>query len=235
MLVGLDGLFVGGEGEVGPGSSFLVDVGVGVDDVPVESLFLHVLFDLVGEGGGVFVGVGLDALEVKDVRLVLLGVFVDFAFGEGSEDLVVVDFVGDAVENDLILVFAGGVVVELFGALDALLCQVSGFLDVADVEEDAGVAEGFAEGFGLGDGYFVDLDRVSKKRFDNPLNFFLEVLIVEIFGLVFLNLFLREAVGLEFEHHLREVLADDGSGDPDLLPQDSCPIEGFLHVEGVVL
>ena len=235
MLVGLDGFLVGGEGEVGPGASFLMNISVGIDDVPVESLFLHVLLDLICKGGGIFIGVGLDALEVEHVRLVLLGVFVDLALGDGSEDLVIVDSVGDAVEDDFVLVFASGIVVEFLGALDALLSQGAGLPDVTDVEEDAGVAEGFAEGFGLGDGNFVDLDRGSKKRFDNPLNFFLEVLIVEIFGLVFLNLFLREAVGLEFEHHLREVLTDDGSGDPDLLPQDGCPVQGLLHVESVVL
>ena len=202
MLVGLDCFLVGGEGEVGPGAPFLMYVGVGVYDVPVESLFLHILLDLIGKGGGVLVGVGLDALEVEHVGLILLGVFVDLALGDGPEDLVIVDSVGDAVEDDLVLVFASGVVVKLLGALDALLGEGAGLPDVADVEKDAGVAEGLVEGLGLGDGDFVDLDRCSKKRFDNPLNFFLEILIVEIFGFVFLNLFLREAVGLEFEHHL---------------------------------
>ena len=42
-------------------------------------------------------------------------------------------------------------------------------------------------------------------------------------------------MGLQLEHHLRQVLADHCPGDPDLVPQDGRPVEGLLHVEGVVL
>ena len=67
MLIGLDGFLVGGEGDVGPGSSLLMNGCIGIDDVPLRSLFLHELFDFVGESGGIFIWVSLDPLEVKDI------------------------------------------------------------------------------------------------------------------------------------------------------------------------
>ena len=51
---------------------------------------------------------------MENVGLVLFGVLVDFAFGEVAEGVVGVDQVGDAVEDDLVLVLAGSVVESLF-------------------------------------------------------------------------------------------------------------------------
>lgn len=39
-------------------------------------------------------------------------------------------------------------------------------------------------------------------RLDYSLNFFLEILVVEVFGLIFLYFFLGEADCLQFDHHL---------------------------------
>ena len=203
MFVGLDGFFVGGEGQVGPASSGFVDGGVGVDDVPLGALSLHELFDLIGQSCGVFFVVGFDTFEVEHVGLIFLGVFVDFTFGVSSEDVIGVDFMGDAVENDFVLVFAVGVVEDVLTVFDGYFSDSFGLFDVGDVEEDTGVSEGFFVGFGVRDGDFVDFNGIVEKRFDYSLNLFFKIFIIEVFGFIFLYFFLCETMSFQLEHHLR--------------------------------
>lgn len=41
-------------------------------------------------------------------------------------------------------------------------------------------------------------------------------------------------MGLQLDHHLGEVLGDDGPGDADLVLEDGGPVQGLLDVECVV-
>lgn len=41
-------------------------------------------------------------------------------------------------------------------------------------------------------------------------------------------------MSLQLDHHLGEILGDDGSGDADLLLEDCGPVQGFLDVECIV-
>ncbi len=190
---------------------------------------------LFSEDFWVFLGVHLDTFEVEDVGLVFLGVFVNFALGVGGEDRVAVDTIGNVVENDLVLIFVFSQISLVLHSFESLIGQVFGLPDVADVEEDAGVAEGLLVGLGLGDGDFVDFDAASEEGFDYSLNLLLEILVVEVLGFAFLEFFFCEAVSFELEHHLGQIFRDDSPGNSNLLLQNGSPVESLLHEQRVVL
>lgn len=114
--------------------------------------------------------------------MVLFSVFVNFALGVAGEDLIVVDSVGDIVEDDFILVSIFRVEGRDFHASESFFCDILGFLDVADVEENACVPEVLLVGFGLRDGDFVYFDVRSEKGLDYSLNLLFKILVIEIFG-----------------------------------------------------
>lgn len=119
---------------------------------------------------------------MKDVRLVLFSVFVDFTLSIAREDFIVVDSVRDIVEDDFVLVSIFEVEGRDFHSSEGFFCNVLGFFDVADVEEDACISEIFLVGFRLGDGDFVDFDIRSEEGLDYSLNLLFKILIIEIFG-----------------------------------------------------
>lgn len=90
ILVGLEGFLWGVKGHIGPGSHVGVDRCKAVLDAPLWVLGLDELLDLVGEHGGVFSLVVLDALDVEYVCLVLFGVLVKFGPGVLGEGVVLV-------------------------------------------------------------------------------------------------------------------------------------------------
>jgi len=90
VLVGLDGFFISRKSEISPSSSTLIGRSIGINDVPLRSLLLHELLDFFSKCFCVFIGVVFDSFEVKNIRLVLLGVFVDLASSVLSEGLVIV-------------------------------------------------------------------------------------------------------------------------------------------------
>jgi hypothetical protein len=77
---------------------------------------------------------------VEHIRLILLSVFIDLAAGNLVEDLIAVDFLRYAVEDDFILVLVVGVIEGSLTALDGLLCHILSLLDVAHVEKHSGVS-----------------------------------------------------------------------------------------------
>ena len=125
---------------------------------------------------------------MEDIGLIFLGVFVDFALSEVSEGVVSVDEVRDAVQDDFVLIFAGGVVEGFFSGLDGPFSNDSGFLDISNVEENACVPKLFFVAFGPGDGDFVDFHGASEERLYDPFNLLLQIFIIEIFGLILLDL-----------------------------------------------
>jgi hypothetical protein len=176
-----------------------VDGRVDVDDVPLRVLGLEEVLDFLGKGSGVFLGIVLDALDVEHVGLVLLGVLVNLSGTVATELGVVFEEIVDIGENPLVFVF---VVIEGQGLSIGTAGNFAALLDVADVEEDAGVSERLLILFGVRNGNLVDFDRDPENRLDNPLNLLLEILVIEVPGLVLLYLFFREAVGLQLDHHL---------------------------------
>ena len=90
VLIGVFGVFVGGEGDIGPGfhlGLFAVDI----DDVPLRSLLLDKLLDVISEGSRVFLLIGFDAPDMEHIGLVPLGILVDFGLGIPRESGVLVD------------------------------------------------------------------------------------------------------------------------------------------------
>ena len=68
-----------------------MDSSKSIDNIPMKPLFLHKLLDLVGKGGGIFVRIKLNSLKMEDIGLTFLGILVNFAFGNGSKDIIFVD------------------------------------------------------------------------------------------------------------------------------------------------
>ena len=78
----------------------------------------------------------------------------------------------NAVQNDFIFIFASDIIVWIFITLDSLTCNFASFFGITDIEENTSISKGFFISFGSWDSDFVDLNVVSKKRFDDSLNLF---------------------------------------------------------------
>ena len=171
-----------------------MDGSIGIDDVPLRVLFLYELLELISQDSGVFLGVSLDTFHVEDVGLVLFCVFVDLALGVSSEDVISVDLVRDAVEDDFVFVLSSSVIEGIVAVLDGHVGNGLGLLDVRDVEENTGIAEGLFVGFGAGDSDLVDLNCIVEQRLDYSFHLFFKILVVEVFGFVFLDFFFSETM-----------------------------------------
>lgn len=99
--------------------------------------------------------------------MVLLGVFIDLRVAVPVELGVSLEQGVDVGQNPFILILV------LKGFNKSLSGDLIAFLDVADVEEDAGVSQGLLVLLGVWDGNFVDLDGTSKERFDYSFHLFL--------------------------------------------------------------
>jgi hypothetical protein len=64
---------------------------INIENVPLRSLLLHELFDFFSKGSRIFIRIVLDSLKMENVRLVLLGIFVDLASSKFAKSLITVD------------------------------------------------------------------------------------------------------------------------------------------------
>ena len=211
-----------------------MDSSVGIDNVPLRALLLHEFLELISKNSSIFVRVCLDPFHVKDIGLILLGVFVDFALGVSSENIISVDLVRNAVEDDFIFVFASSVIEGIVTVLDGHVSNGLGLLDIRDVEEDTGISEWFFVRFSSWDCDFVDFNSIIEKRLDYSFDLLFEIFVVEVFGFVLLDFFFSETLSFKLEHHFREVFAYHSPSDSDLVSQDSSSVQSLLHVKSVI-
>lgn len=113
------------------------------------------VLDFLSKGSGVFLGIVLDSLDVEHVRLVLLGVLVDLRDTVTTELRVVSQEIVDIGENPFVFVFG---VIERKCLSIGTTGNFAALLDVADVEEDAGVPESLLILFRVRNGNLVDFD-----------------------------------------------------------------------------
>lgn len=92
---------------------------------------------------------------MKDVRLVLVGVFIDFSAGESGKSFVFVQKINNVTEDSFIFSL---LLVEWFsGSSDSSNCS-SSLLQVADVEENSCVFQWFLFSLVDGDDNLVNLN-----------------------------------------------------------------------------
>ena len=76
--------------------------------------------------------------------MILLGVLVNFTFGETAKDVIVVDLVRDTVEDDFILILSCSVIWDgILASLYDSFCNSLRLSHVADIEENPSIPEQF--------------------------------------------------------------------------------------------
>ena len=190
MFIGLNCFFMWREGQISPSTSFLMYSSKGIDNIPMKSLFLHKLFYLIGKGGGIFVRIKLDSFEMKDIRLIFFGIFVNLTFGNSSKDIIFVDEMWDDVENDLILVLSSRIIRNILSIFNILGNSFSLF-DITDIEENSSISEWFIGWFWFRYCYFVYFYLSIKNRVYYSLHLFLKIFIIKVFLLVLTHFLLR--------------------------------------------
>jgi hypothetical protein len=68
-----------------------VDGGIDVGDVPLLILILNELFDFISQSCRIFFSMILNSLDMKNIGLVFLNIFIDFRFGIFAEGIIIVD------------------------------------------------------------------------------------------------------------------------------------------------
>jgi hypothetical protein len=118
-------------------------------------LLLDEFFDFITQSGQAFTLLVTEAFQVKNVGLVLVGVFVNFGGGVLAKSFTLVQEFNDVTEDSFVLTL---LLIEWFGGTSDDSDNTGGFLQVADVEENSGVFEGLFEFLGNWDHDFVDFN-----------------------------------------------------------------------------
>lgn len=166
-----------------------------------------------------------DSLDMKNIRLIFFNIFIDFWFSVFAEGIIVIDQLRNEIKNGLVLVFVGGVEGCLVGSCWLFSGDVAGLFDVTDIEEYSSISERFLVFFfWVRNSDFVDLNWSSKNRFNDSFDLFFEIFIIEVFGLILLNLFFFKTCSFKFEHHLGQILRNHSSGYSYFLFEDSSSV-----------
>ena len=190
MFISLYSFFIAWEGKISPSSSFLMNSSISIDNIPMKSLSLHKFLDLISKGSGIFSRVRFNTFQMKNIRLIFLSILINLTFGHTSKFIIFVDQMWNTIENNFILIFPSGIIEEILTTFDMFISNIFSLPDITDIEEHSSISEWLLIILWFRDCDFVDLDIGVKKRFDNSLNLFLEILIIEIISLVLFYFFL---------------------------------------------
>lgn len=168
---------------------------------------------------------------MKDVRLVLVGVFIDFSAGESGKSFVFVQKINNVTEDSFIFSL---LLVEWFsGSSDSSNCS-SSLLQVADVEENSCVFQWFLFSLVDGDDNLVNLNWVSENWLNDFFNFFFQTFIVKEFFFSLFNFVISKTSGLHSEDHLGKVFSYDSFCDSDFISEDDWSVKLFLSNRSIV-
>lgn len=197
------------------------------------SCFLNNSFQLFGNLLWVFIMFGFNVLNVKNIRFILVGIFVDLSFNIFWNFWMSVKSINNELKNYFI-VFLLTFFLALIKNINFSAC----FFYVADMEESSGIWKGLSI-FILGifwtwDQNFIHFNTVFKNRFNYFWNLCFKIFLIKEFFSDLLKFFSWFTLSLELEHHLWKMFSNDSLGYSNLVCQDYRMVKSLLNIGSII-